>query len=637
MRAFILRNAIAQNAHLLPLLTSREKAFHLLQEADLAFAIHQATDLPTVGDEAARRLRPRIQKLVEQFEVGREISDEDLQYVYNFIRKKIRVAERVEEKAELLDRYLKNMSIRHRMDLLENIPDEVFLELGEVFDRHVESLKFSRTPSLSVVLDEISNAKGSDMTKNDLAQFKDALLRYFDEIPLSTKRRIVGAWLELPPGASREAQLAAAFQNAGPALQKVFQLLGRHVKSPEAQRVMKELLSNVKPIPWVDAEKVLREELGRPIEEVFSSVDEKPLAAGTIGQVHRARLKGTNEEVVIKIRRPGLREAFEDEFSTFRRLVEGNPAAEQLVARMEENFLSELDFRDEMRNLTKAQVYRNLRRGIDVPHPIESIRQTEKLVVMSMASGAPLGKLEKLDPHMKADALYETLKAWFREAMFGSGFFHGDMHPGNLLFEGIPGGKPPWKITIIDAGSAGQLSFEQRRKFLEFFVGVADQNVDEAFRALTAFGNVPPGKEAQIKEIVRTLALDKSGSVFENASEILARSIQHGMELDPVIVMFNRANLFLYQELHNTNRQILKANPKARVKRPTRAYMIETLRELGWEMPKRTVHGEESLMDIGLLRKVFVQQMHLHWGKVKAKCSDLFHRVEKVDDQAPGA
>ncbi|MFC4912334.1 ABC1 kinase family protein [Actinomadura gamaensis] len=281
-----------------------------------------------------------------------------------------------------------------------------------------------------------------------------------------------------PDGESRSRlahSLAAALDRGGVTFVKLGQVLStrRDVLPEEFVTELGRLRDRAAPVPWERIERVLRDELGAPVEEVFAEFEREPLAAASVAQVHAARLR-TGEEVVVKVQRPGVRTVVERDLDIVRRLARTLDAragwgralgvidlANGFAAALKE----ELDFRVETRNMA-AVASASCARGMDVTHQDARVRVprphedlcTERVLVMERFAGVPLSQagpsIERrgLD---RATLARDLLDEMLRQIML-DGVFHADPHPGNLLL--LDDGR----LGLIDFGSVGRLDGELR-------------------------------------------------------------------------------------------------------------------------------------------------------------------------------
>ncbi|WP_367135489.1 ABC1 kinase family protein [Saccharothrix sp. HUAS TT1] len=220
------------------------------------------------------------------------------------------------------------------------------------------------------------------------------------------------------------------------------------------------LQDKVPAAPWPAVREVLVAELGRAPEDVFAEFDQRPIAAASVAQVHRARLK-TGEDVVVKVQRPGVRRVAEADLDIVDRLAStlhdrtrwGKAiGVRDLAAGFSAALREELDFRVEARNLAAV---RAASAGTDVVLPTAHEELcTARVLVMERLDGVPVrsASLDSVD----RDALARTLLAALLRQVLVNGVFHADPHPGNimLLHDG--------RLGLLDFGSVGRIDAQLR-------------------------------------------------------------------------------------------------------------------------------------------------------------------------------
>ncbi len=263
----------------------------------------------------------------------------------------------------------------------------------------------------------------------------------------------------------------------------------------------------------------LAKALGCPIDEVFSEFETEPLAAATIGQVHRARLRGEDVEVVVKIKRPGIEEVFRRDLSllkAFARFCTKHKLLPQL--RIDElydelyNMINdELDYRIEahsgkvMRKLLvdhrvyAPKVYRDYSNAdVLVMECVHGVLMSDFLRIRNSAPARARAWCEENDikPKRVSMRLFES----FQRQMLESNLFHADMHPGNVMLLRNS------RIALIDFGSTGKVDAE----FLGHFTRYQRLQLENRYRAsmdlyLHLLGDLPPiDKEKVIRDLTRT-------------------------------------------------------------------------------------------------------------------------------------
>ena len=265
-------------------------------------------------------------------------------------------------------------------------------------------------------------------------------------------------------GAVAAAELKQAFAELGPTYVKLAQLIASSPGLfPEVLAdEFRSLLDEVPPVPPEQVWAVLTEELGAPPEEVFDSFDATPLASASIAQVHAATLPD-GEDVVVKVQRPGIRERLERDLRILMRIARilertsakgrmANPIA--VVEDFAATLAEELNFVNEARAMETFEV--NLRLfgkndGVRVP----SVRwpyTTPRVLTMERIHGFKIDDLAQLGTQGwdLAGALKKGVRAWM-EAALEHGFFHGDVHAGNLMLD-LDG-----NVVFLDFGIVGRL------------------------------------------------------------------------------------------------------------------------------------------------------------------------------------
>jgi ubiquinone biosynthesis protein len=259
----------------------------------------------------------------------------------------------------------------------------------------------------------------------------------------------------------RAQRLRAALEELGPTFAKLGQILSTRpdLLPPEFAEELAGLQEDVTPLTEAEVVEVMERELNVPWEDVFASIEPEPLAAGTIGQVHRATLE-SGERVVIKVQRPnaeeeilrdlGLLDLFAEQAMTragLREVVD-IPA---LVEHMSSSLRRELDFTREAENIERMRKVLAPYTRLAVPRLHRDL-STSRVLVMEEARGVPIREAPE-GPERK-EAARQLLDAYYRQIL-KDGFFHADPHPGNLRWcDGT--------IYFLDFGMVGELEPELR-------------------------------------------------------------------------------------------------------------------------------------------------------------------------------
>lgn len=277
-------------------------------------------------------------------------------------------------------------------------------------------------------------------------------------------------------------------EELGPTFVKLGQVLATRVDlfGPEWLAEFQRLQDRAPAVDWEDIRQQLTEDLGAAPEEVFAAFDPEPLAAASLAQVHRARLEdGT--EVVVKVRRPGIRPVVEADLRLLDRLADIiESEAEELrryrpkllVRQFSASLRRELDFAAECRNAERiARTFADDERLV-VP-AIYWEWSGERLNVQGFIDGIAGRDLAAVDAAGLDRA--EIARAGTRiilEMILEHGFFHADPHPGNVKY--LPGNR----IGLLDFGMVGRLSEDRRQEVAELLYGLVARDPDQVATTL---------------------------------------------------------------------------------------------------------------------------------------------------------
>jgi ubiquinone biosynthesis protein len=270
----------------------------------------------------------------------------------------------------------------------------------------------------------------------------------------------------------RAKRLRAALEELGPTFAKLGQVLSTRpdLLSEELIAELEKLQDRVAPLPEAEVVRVMEQELRVPWEDVFESIDPQPLAAGTIGQVHRATLEN-GDHVVVKVQRPRAREEILRDLGLFelfaekalqRERLRGTVDIPALVEHLSESLRRELDFRQEAVNIERMREVLEPYDRLDVPRLYGDL-STSRLLVLEYIDGVPI--LEAPDSRERREAAHQMLEAFYRQILV-DGFFHADPHPGNLIWSDE-------KIYLLDLGMVGELGPELREVLILLMLAFA--------------------------------------------------------------------------------------------------------------------------------------------------------------------
>lgn len=234
------------------------------------------------------------------------------------------------------------------------------------------------------------------------------------------------------------------------------------------------------PVPFEEIQKIIEEDFGKPLAEIFAFVDPIPLAAASIAQVHSAKLK-SGEDVVIKVQRPRIVEIIQNDLSVLYNIAgllekyvpESRPFNPQAV--VDEFFKTlelETNFIIEGNNIKRIAINFKDDPQIKIPYVFADYC-TARVLVMTQIKGIPLSDQVALTESKidRAQVVATGLRAFFK-MVFKDGIFHGDLHAGNIfLLENN-------QIALIDFGVVGRLSRKTRDSIANMLVAVATEDYD---------------------------------------------------------------------------------------------------------------------------------------------------------------
>jgi len=275
--------------------------------------------------------------------------------------------------------------------------------------------------------------------------------------------------------------------------------------SPGVRRVLARLQDSVPPMSPELAAAVVEEELGVPPERAFTRWDPRPIAAASIGQVHRAvTLDG--RPVAVKVQYPGIAETIAPDLrnvALLRRMLRITAPAQDvdaLLTELRDRIGEELDYRREAGNQRLMAAYYHGHPTIRIPGIIGEL-STRRVMTSELSGGARFAELASWTQHER-DLAAETIYRFVFRSLYEVHAFNGDPHPGNYLFHG--GGR----VTFLDFGLVKHFTQAELRPLLQMARNVCVEHDPEAFRrSLEDAGFLRPGAPLSTQAIVEHLAV----------------------------------------------------------------------------------------------------------------------------------
>jgi ubiquinone biosynthesis protein len=312
----------------------------------------------------------------------------------------------------------------------------------------------------------------------------------------------------------------------------------------------------VPPFSFEDAQRVIEQDLGARLTDVFSTFETTPLAAASIAQVHLATLI-TGEEVVVKVQRPSVSALVRKDLRVMAWLAPhmigrikisalANPPA--LVELFAETIVEELDFRIEADNmLDVAKMLHELdQKGYIVPRPHPSL-VARRVLVMQRLEGFKFDDVVGMqDAGIDTVAVIRTGMIAFMEGAMIHGIFHGDLHGGNLFV------MKDGRTALLDFGIVGRLTGSRRMAFLRLMLNATTNNIVGQIEALRDLGALP--FDTDIKAVIKDLNLDQpvvdpttlSGEELVNEVQRIVKAMMgYGARMPKELMLYVKNMVFL--------------------------------------------------------------------------------------------
>ncbi|NNC87145.1 MAG: AarF/ABC1/UbiB kinase family protein [Akkermansiaceae bacterium] len=350
-------------------------------------------------------------------------------------------------------------------------------------------------------------------------------------------------------------EFARDLEKRGPTFVKIGQLLSTRsdLLPPAWLAALQRLQDDVEPFGFKEVRKSVEEHLGVRLSSAFESFDEKPLAAASLGQVHRAVLRNGKMEVAVKVQRPGIRKRLLEDLEGLAKMAEflekHSETAKRhrfasIVDEVRKRITSELDYGRESRNLVRLA--RNLREfpGIVVPAPVPDYCGSQVLT-MELLDGTRVTDLSgvvrvELDGAALTDELF---KAYLQQVLV-DGFFHADPHPGNVLLT------RDHKVGLIDLGMVGHVPEGLRNHLLALLLALSKSHGEECANLAMKIGRANDDFDPkEFRSAISELVAARAGKCVED--------MQVGTAVMEITELCGRHGLVIPHELYMLGKMLL--------------------------------------------------------------------------------
>jgi ubiquinone biosynthesis protein len=294
-------------------------------------------------------------------------------------------------------------------------------------------------------------------------------------------------------------EFARDVESLGPTFIKLGQLLSTRAEllPPSYTAALARLQDDVEPFPYAEVVEIVERELHVRLSKAFVAFDEAPIAAASLGQVHRAVLR-SGREVAVKIQRPQVREQVLQDLDTLDDLavlmerfsrVARSVDVPRVLDEFRRSMLRELDYQQEARNMVAlSHQLRDVERII-VPLPVDDYTSS-RVLTMDYIAGTNIMKVGPVEwTEIDGSGLASDLFRAYLQQILVDGLFHADPHPGNVLLT------PDRRLGLIDLGMVGRLSASVQEHLFRLMLAIADGRGDEAAAVVISLGERGEGFE----------------------------------------------------------------------------------------------------------------------------------------------
>jgi ubiquinone biosynthesis protein len=355
-------------------------------------------------------------------------------------------------------------------------------------------------------------------------------------------------------GDGNETRLSEALTSLGPSYIKLGQFLATRddIIGRELARDLSTLQDRLPPFSQGEARSAVEEALGAPIEELYAEFG-PPVAAASIAQVHKARVRepdGTLKQVAVKVLRPGIEQRFQKDLDSYffaARMIERFHAPSRrlrpiaVVDTLAKSVAIEMDLRMEAAAISEIAENSKNDEGFRVP-TVDWTRSARRVLTLEWIDGIPISDRDKLAAagHNVKALGARLMQAFLRHAM-RDGFFHADMHPGNLFID------EQGRIVAVDFGIMGRLGMKERHFLAEILYGFLNRNYQRVAEVHFEAGYVP--RKHSVAQFAQALRAIGEPIMDRPASEIsMAQLLGQLFQYTEVFDMQTRPELLLLQK-----------------------------------------------------------------------------------------
>jgi predicted unusual protein kinase regulating ubiquinone biosynthesis (AarF/ABC1/UbiB family) len=427
------------------------------------------------------------------------------------------------------------------------------------------------------------------------------------------------------------------------------------VLPPEITKELEGLQDEVPPVPFPAVRALAEAELGLPLERVFSFIDPTPLAAASLGQVHRARLSEVDAaetgllDVVVKIQRPGIDTIVDVDLSALRRvagwLTHVRIVADRvdMPALVEEFALTSLEEIDYLHEASGAERFAENFAGdsrVSVPELVWE-RASRRVLTLQDVTAIKINDVDGLraagiDP---SDVAHEFAAVMF-DQLFVHGYFHADPHPGNIFVTPLPaGGDRTWKFTFVDFGMMGEVPNTLRQGLQKLLIAAASRDGKGMVDGVREVGILLPSADtAELERALTTLFARFGGMGFAELQNVDPREFRaFAMEFSDLVrtlpVQLPENFLLIVRAMSLTSGMCSSLDPAFNIWDAIEPYSSQLIRTEGGNLVQAAVRQAMSVAGVvtRLPQRIDHVITRLEEGNVTVQTTRLERRLTTIE------
>lgn len=389
---------------------------------------------------------------------------------------------------------------------------------------------------------------------------------------------------ELRNSSQYPADLVDGILHLGPLFIKIGQILStrKDILPLQYTENLALLQENVSTIPFEQIDEILQQNFDHDTAKYFQSIEKQPVASASLAQVHFGVLKN-GKKVALKIRKPYTKERIITDLNAIRKLLK---MAQLLIPRklkksnvvagfreFERYTLLELDFLNEAETIERFRENFSSQPEIKIPQVYHEL-SSEKVLVMEQIHGKRLKEILIEYPEDEKFELAKKLAEMQLKMFISDGIFHADLHPGNIFFRES-------NIFLLDFGMYGELTIEQRNRFILYWLAVANKNIKKAFYHFKKqCVETENSNEEKFFETFESLAIEFyqknliDASITKTYLEMIKAGIKFGFKFPENLLLHAKA-------LTTAEALIFELAPTARYDEITKPLIIQEFTKIG--------------------------------------------------------